>query len=432
MKTVSVGKVKHCVSILSKDNFLRQGKEMRQHPHRGRFSKTGNDGQYEVWRQVGKELDPKNTIKTVKYGGGSVLVWGCMSAGGVGELVFIDDIMDKMVYSEILKNNLEKSVVNVGLGSNFIFQQDNDPKHTAKSVKLYSLYHCKKELHTPPQSPDLNVIENVWSQLEKSIHVHPITTKDDLKNVLKEEWTKVTVEITKKQVESMPKRLQAVIKAKGRDGSISSRGSGISKWCSNSRNKQIELEGEGHFARACLDIEVSIDRGNIGNEVSFNFSIETRLKVEVEDRLKTDEEAKAVEEWRKMEEERRMNERIALEGEMRLKKERLLVEEQMRHIQEECKMTMKEEQKCLLEKRCKRMNEQNQLLNEEQEKLSDEDMEVPQAIEKILVSKENKFRRIVRINMPIAQSVVDEKEKKKISVYVIKDKDDLNPVILSK
>ncbi|GFU84785.1 hypothetical protein TNCV_2127261 [Trichonephila clavipes] len=34
--------------------------------------------------QVGKELDPKNTIKAVKYGGGSGLAWGCMSAGGVG------------------------------------------------------------------------------------------------------------------------------------------------------------------------------------------------------------------------------------------------------------------------------------------------------------------------------------------------------------
>ncbi|GFY02585.1 transposable element Tcb2 transposase [Trichonephila clavipes] len=104
----------------------------------------------------------------VEYGGGSVLVWGCMSAGGVGELVIIDGIMDKMVYFEILKNNLQKSAVNVGLGSNFIFQQDNDPKHTAKSIKLYLLYHCKKE--TPPQSPDLNVIENLWSQLDK---IHP-------------------------------------------------------------------------------------------------------------------------------------------------------------------------------------------------------------------------------------------------------------------
>ncbi|GFU11031.1 hypothetical protein TNCV_344391 [Trichonephila clavipes] len=85
------------------------------------------------------------------------------------------------------------------------------------------------------------------------------------------------------------------------------------------QKKLIKLEGEGHFARACLDIEVSIDRGNIGNEVRSNLSSETRRKVEVEDRLKADEEAKAVEEGRKMEEERRMNERIALEEEMRTK-----------------------------------------------------------------------------------------------------------------
>ncbi|GFX11175.1 transposable element Tcb1 transposase [Trichonephila clavipes] len=115
-----------------------------------------------------------NHIKTVKYGGRSVLVWGCMSAGGVGELVFIDGIMDKM--------------------------QDNDPKHTAKIVKLYLMYHCKKERHIPPQSSDLNVNENLWSQLKKSLYEHAITSKEDLKNVLKEEWTKITVETTKKLV----------------------------------------------------------------------------------------------------------------------------------------------------------------------------------------------------------------------------------------
>ncbi|GFT40289.1 transposable element Tc1 transposase [Trichonephila clavipes] len=66
-----------------------------------KFNLYRSDGQYKVWRQVGKELDPKNTIKAVKYGGGSVPTWGCMSAGGVGELVFIDGIMDKMVCLEI-------------------------------------------------------------------------------------------------------------------------------------------------------------------------------------------------------------------------------------------------------------------------------------------------------------------------------------------
>ncbi|GFV22976.1 hypothetical protein TNCV_1534111 [Trichonephila clavipes] len=68
------------------------------------------------------------------------------------------------------------------------------------------------------------------------------------------------------------------------------------------QKKLIELEGEGHFTRACLDIEVSTGRGNIGNKVRSNLNSETRFKIEVEDRLKADEEAKAVEEGRKMEE----------------------------------------------------------------------------------------------------------------------------------
>ncbi|GFV08504.1 uncharacterized protein TNCV_2937201 [Trichonephila clavipes] len=117
---------------------------------------------------------------------------------------------------------------------------------------------------------------------------------------------------------------------------------------------------------------------------------------------------------------------------MRLKKERWLVEEQIRHVQEERKTSMKEEQKCLPE-RCKRtMNEQNKLLNEEPEKFSDEDMEVPQAIEKILVFKGEQVQTRSADQYAVAQSVAVEKEKEEISVDVIKDKGDFNPVILSK
>ncbi|KAH8288665.1 hypothetical protein KR054_007468, partial [Drosophila jambulina] len=69
---------------------------------------------------------------TVKHGGGSVLVWGCMSARGVGNLIFIDGIMNAEMYLNILKENLHSSATKMGLErDNFIFQQDNDPKHTA-------------------------------------------------------------------------------------------------------------------------------------------------------------------------------------------------------------------------------------------------------------------------------------------------------------
>ncbi|GFV94904.1 hypothetical protein TNCV_1029021 [Trichonephila clavipes] len=73
---------------------------------------------------------------------------------------------------------------------------------------------------------------------------------------------------------------------------------------------------------------------------------------------------------------------------MRLKKERWLVEEQMRQVQEERKTSMKEEQKWLPEERCKIMNEHNQLLNEEQKKFSDEDMEDKDDLNPVILSKE--------------------------------------------
>ncbi|GFV63852.1 uncharacterized protein TNCV_5138571 [Trichonephila clavipes] len=113
---------------------------------------------------------------------------------------------------------------------------------------------------------------------------------------------------------------------------------------------------------------------------------------------------------------------------MILKKERWRVEEQMRHVQEERETSMKEEQKCLPEERYKRMNEHNQLLNEEHKNCQ---MKITQAIEKFLVSKGEQVQTRSADQYVVAQSVVVEK-KEEISFDVIKDKDDLNPVILSK
>ncbi|GFY07797.1 uncharacterized protein TNCV_4287331 [Trichonephila clavipes] len=70
--------------------------------------------------------------------------------------------------------------------------------------------------------------------------------------------------------------------------------------------------------------------------------------------------------------------------------------------------------------------------NEEEEKFSDEDLEVTQAIEKLLVSKGEPIQTCSTDQYAVAQSVVVEKEKEEISVDVIKDKDESNPVILSK
>ncbi len=55
------------------------------------------DGFKTVWRRKSEEYKEKCMVPTVKHGGGSVLMWGCMSAAGVGELHFIDGIMNSQM-----------------------------------------------------------------------------------------------------------------------------------------------------------------------------------------------------------------------------------------------------------------------------------------------------------------------------------------------
>lgn len=180
-----------------------------------KFNIYKSDGRILVWRKEGTELQQKHIQRTVKHGGGSVMVWGCMAASGVGELVFIDGIMKKEQYLDILRNNLKKSAEKLNLSDSYYFQQDNDPKHTAEMVRLWILYNTPHTLKTPPQSPDLNPIEHLWDILDRRVREHHISSQNQLKNVLREEWGKITEEVTRNLVQSMPNRLRDVIKQKG-------------------------------------------------------------------------------------------------------------------------------------------------------------------------------------------------------------------------
>lgn len=180
-----------------------------------KFNVFQSDGKVNVWRRKGERLNPKNIKGTVKHGGGSVLVWGCMSATGVGSLVFIEGIMDHKVYIDILKTHLESSVTKLGIRDTYIFSQDNDPKHTAFNTRLWLLYNTRKQVKTPAQSPDLNPIEHLWAHLERKIRGRRINNKNELKTALQEEWSLITPEITGALVGSMKRRMEAVITSNG-------------------------------------------------------------------------------------------------------------------------------------------------------------------------------------------------------------------------
>ncbi|GFX99559.1 transposable element Tcb2 transposase [Trichonephila clavipes] len=77
------------------------------------------------------------------------------------------------------------------------------------------IFHCKQQLYTPPEAPDINVIEHLWATLETVVQKQQIRNKAHLKQVLQEEWDKISPDTTKKLVELVPSRLEDIIKTKG-------------------------------------------------------------------------------------------------------------------------------------------------------------------------------------------------------------------------
>ena len=73
------------------------------------------------------------TFPRVKHSGGSIMLWGCFSAAGTGRQVRIQAKMNRAKYREILDENLLQSTQDLRLGRRFTFQQNNDPKHRAKT-----------------------------------------------------------------------------------------------------------------------------------------------------------------------------------------------------------------------------------------------------------------------------------------------------------
>ena len=63
------------------------------------------------------------------------MLWGCFSVAGTRRLVRIEGKMNSAKYREILDENLLQSAQELRLGRRFTFQQDNDPKHTAKTTQ---------------------------------------------------------------------------------------------------------------------------------------------------------------------------------------------------------------------------------------------------------------------------------------------------------
>uniref|UniRef100_A0A8R1DGF8 Tc1-like transposase DDE domain-containing protein n=1 Tax=Caenorhabditis japonica TaxID=281687 RepID=A0A8R1DGF8_CAEJA len=179
-----------------------------------KFNLFGTDGIQWIRRPIGSRYSPQYQCPTVKHGGGSVMVWGCFSDTSMGPLKRIVGTMDRYVYEDILENTM-RPWARANLGRSSVFQQDNGPKHTFLHV-LNLFKHRRADVQAwPIQSPDLNPIEHMWEQLERRLKVVRASNANQKFAQLEAAWDSIPMTVVQTLLDSMPRRFQAVIDAKG-------------------------------------------------------------------------------------------------------------------------------------------------------------------------------------------------------------------------
>ena len=159
-----------------------------------------------VRRPTGKRFHERYTIPTVKLPFRQ-MVWGDMSRNGVATLSFLPPgtTINGPKYVQMLS---EKLKLYLQVHNCQIFMQDGAPCHRSKVAKNFLDSNNIDLLEWPGNSPDLNPIENLWSNMKnKMSEKQPLSGAELVKEISKDYCQNL--------IESMPRRIKAVIKNKG-------------------------------------------------------------------------------------------------------------------------------------------------------------------------------------------------------------------------
>ncbi|KAI2645658.1 Transposable element Tc1 transposase [Labeo rohita] len=166
----------------------------------------GNQGP-RVWRKTGQAQNSCRLRSSVKFPQ-SVMVWGAMSSAGVGPLCFLRSKVNAAVYQDVLEHFMLPAADQLYGDADFIFQQD-------LATSTWFNDHGIPVLNWPANSPDLNLIENLWGIVKRKMRYARPNNAEELKATIRATWALITPEQCHRLIDSMPRRIAAVIQAKG-------------------------------------------------------------------------------------------------------------------------------------------------------------------------------------------------------------------------
>ena len=147
------------------------------------------------------------------------MLWGSFTGSGPGKIRFLrnQESCNSQWYLKVLNTEVRSTVTETfGRDKNWILQDDGAPCHRSKIVKDCILKRRRRTFDWPPQSPDMNPIENAWSMLKYEVGKYKYDNLVDLQGAIMQTWFhQLPKQYFEKLALSMHNRLQKSIKQRG-------------------------------------------------------------------------------------------------------------------------------------------------------------------------------------------------------------------------
>ena len=179
-----------------------------------RFTLLRADGRRRQYQHRGERFANACVFERDRYGGGSVMVWGGMSHGVKSPLIVVPGNLTAVRYRDEILRLVAVSLVQQ---HQMTFQHDNAHPHVARVCQDFLANNNIVPLDWPLYSPDLSPIEHLWDELDRRVRRRRNTpnTLGQLGTALLEEWENIPMRKINALVNSMQRRIRAVINARG-------------------------------------------------------------------------------------------------------------------------------------------------------------------------------------------------------------------------
>ena len=138
-----------------------------------------------------------------------------------GRIFVVEGSMNTKQYMEAIQTRLLPQAAQWFSDEEWLFQQDNAPCHSSKATKDFFNRSNMEVMQWPACSPDMSPIETIWAVIKGKLRRMSLKSKPDLINALFNICVRDTsdqeqlAEICKKLIDDMPRRVAALLKAKG-------------------------------------------------------------------------------------------------------------------------------------------------------------------------------------------------------------------------